>query len=113
MIAAWLQQSKKLIAPYVFYGYTDARLFNIWLAQCLILELTPGQVVVMDNAAFHKSKRTKELIEGAGCTLLFQPAYSPDLNPIEKQWAIIKRKFAKYKDNFDNFDDAVNYAFKV
>jgi transposase len=36
----------------------------------------------MDNAAFHKPKRTKELIE-EGCYLLFLPTYSPDLNPIE------------------------------
>ena len=65
----------------------------------------------MDNAAFHKSSRTKELIESVGCTILYQPPYSPDLNPIEKQWAILKRKFKKYKHLFDNFNDAVDYAF--
>jgi transposase len=65
----------------------------------------------MDNAAFHKSLRTRELIESVGCKVLYQPPYSPDLNPIEQQWAILKRKFRKHKNKFDNFNDAVDYAF--
>lgn len=113
MVAAWLPAAKKLIAPYVFEGHTDAKRFNGWLQKCLLPELKKGQVIVMDNAAFHKSKKTKELIESVGCKLLFQPAYSPDLNPIEQQWAILKAKFRKYKHLFDNFYDAVNYAFRV
>jgi len=110
-IAAWLPQSKELIAPYVFDGYTDTKRFNGWLRKCLLPCLKKGQTVVMDNATFHKSKETKKLLKSVGCTLLFQPPYSPDLNPIEQQWAIIKRKFKKHKHKFDNFNDAVNYAF--
>ena len=45
----------------------------------------------MDNASFHKSQRTKELIESVGCRIIFLPPYSPDLNPIEKFWANMKR----------------------
>lgn len=111
VIAAWLSFTKKMIAPYVFEGYTDSTRFNNWLEKCLLPELKPGQVVIMDNAAFHKSKRTKELIESVGCKLLFQPAYSPDLNPIENQWAVLKRKFRQHKHKFDNFNDAVDHAF--
>ena len=88
VIAAWLPQAKKMIAPYVFNGHTDVKRFNGWLEKCLLPELKYGQVIIMDNATFHKSKRTKEIIESVGCRLLFQPAYSPDLNPIEQQWAI-------------------------
>ncbi|WP_341749895.1 transposase [Candidatus Tisiphia endosymbiont of Sialis lutaria] len=55
----------------------------------LIKELKAGQVVVMDNDSFHKSKKTKELIESVGCKLIFLPPYSPDLNLIEKFWANI------------------------
>ena len=45
----------------------------------------------MDNATFHKSVKTKELIESVGCKVIFLPPYSPDLNPIEKFWANLKR----------------------
>ena len=44
----------------------------------------------MDNASFHKGARTKELIEKTGCVLLYLPPYSPDFNPIENQWAVLK-----------------------
>ena len=113
VIAAWLSEQKEMIAPYVFNGYTDAKIFNGWLKKCLLPELKTGQVVIMDNAAFHKSALTKELIESVGCRVLFQPAYSPDLNPIEKQWAVLKRKFRKHKHKFNKFNDAVDYAFRV
>ncbi len=43
--------------------------------------LRPGQTIILDNASFHKSKRTRELIEDARCKVLFLPPYSPDLNP--------------------------------
>ncbi|MBL3284348.1 IS630 family transposase domain protein [Rickettsiales endosymbiont of Paramecium tredecaurelia] len=49
-----------------------------------IKELKSSQVVIMDNASFHKSKKTKELIESVNCKIIFLPPYSPDLNPIEK-----------------------------
>ena len=44
----------------------------------------------MDNASFHKSTKTRALIEKTGCVLLYLPPYSPDLNPIEQFWAYFK-----------------------
>ena len=63
--------SNKSIAPFVFNGTCNTELFNNWVEQLLIKELKPGQVVVMDNAAFHKSKKTIELIESVGCRVIF------------------------------------------
>ena len=72
--------NKKSIAPMIFNGSCNTKLFEAWIEQFLIKELWPGQVVIMDNAAFHKPIKTKELIESAGCKLIFLPPYSPDLN---------------------------------
>jgi transposase len=44
----------------------------------------------MDNLSPHKSEPTLRLIRQAGATVLFLPAYSPDLNPIEKMWSKVK-----------------------
>jgi len=41
--------------------------------------------------AFRKSPETARLIEQAGSTLLFLSPYSPDFNPIEKDFAVIKK----------------------
>ena len=83
--------NNKSIAPMVFNGTCNTDLFNNWIEYFLIKELKAGQVVIMDNASFHKSKKTKDLIESVGCRIIFLPPYSPDLNPIEKFWANMKR----------------------
>ena len=83
--------NKKIIAPIIFNGTCNSAIFESWVEQFLIKELEAGQTVVMDNASFHKSKKTRELIESVGCKLIFLPPYSPDLNPIEKFWANMKR----------------------
>ena len=81
----------KAIAPFVFNGTCNASLFESWVEQFLIKELKPGQMVIMDNASFHKSQRIKSLIESVRCKVIFLPPYSPDLNPIEVFWANMKR----------------------
>jgi len=84
--------SKRVLAPFRFEGYCNSEVFNTYLENVLIAELRPGQTVILDNASFHKSARTRNLITKAGCDLLFLPAYSPDLNPIEHTWAQLKKK---------------------
>jgi transposase len=89
----------------------NAKLFETWVEKFLIKELKPGQFVVMDNASFHKSKNTKELIESVGCRLIFLPPYSPDLNPIEKFWANMKKWLKEEITQFDELYDA--YFFEM
>ena len=45
-----------------FQGHCNTALFEAWVEQFLVPDLAPGQVVVMDNASFHKSQRTQEMI---------------------------------------------------
>ena len=99
--------NKKSIAPMVFNGSCNTQLFESWVEQFLIKELTPNKVVIMDNASFHKSQRTRELIESVGCKLIFLPPYSPDLNPIEKFWANMKRWIKDQISSFDKIYEAI------
>jgi transposase len=99
--------NKKIIAPLVFYSSCNTRLFEAWVEQFLIKELKPGQYVVMDNAAFHRSKKINELIESVGCKVIYLPPYSPDLNPIEKFWANMKRWIKSNILSFDKLYDAL------
>ena len=55
----------------------------------LLPALSPGQVEV-DNVGAHKPDRIRALIEAAGCQLIFLPAYSPDLSPVEEANSLIK-----------------------
>ena len=65
--------------------------FNAWLEAYLCPRLSVSDVVVLDNAKIHKTRRTRELIEASGAEVLFLPPYSPDYNPIEHDFANIKR----------------------
>lgn len=69
---------------------TNTDIMVAFVEHVLLPTLRPGQVVIMDNLGPHKAKRVRELIEGAGCRLLFLPPYSPDFNPIEEAWSKIK-----------------------
>ena len=71
-------------------GTTDTESFRAYVSQVLLPTLRPGDLVIMDNLSPHKSDPTLALITNAGAQVLFLPAYSPDLNPIEKMWSKIK-----------------------
>ena len=66
--------------------------FNDWLAEALCPHLTANHVLILDNAMLHKTLRTRQLVERTGASLLFLPPYSPDYNPIEHDFANIKRR---------------------
>lgn len=78
------------IAPLLFPGTCDTDTFNLWLKTYLCPLLHEDHVVVIDNATFHKSDETKTLIQDTGATLLFLPPYSPDLSPVENDFANMK-----------------------
>jgi transposase len=79
-----------LAAPLVVDGARTGDLFVAYVGQVLVPSLSAGDIVVMDNLACHKRARVRELIEAAGCTLLYLPPYSPDLNPIELAFSKLK-----------------------
>ena len=105
--------NKKSIAPMVFNGSCNTELFENWVEQFLITELKVGQTVIIDNASFHKSQKTRELIESVGCKLIFLPPYSPDLNPIEKFWANMKRWIKQNISQFPVLFDAISVFLKI
>ena len=71
-------------------GATTREVFEAYLERALAPSLRTGQVVVMDNLSAHKGSRVREIIESAGCELVYLPPYSPDLNPIEEAFSKVK-----------------------
>jgi transposase len=105
--------NNKTIAPMVFNGSCNTKIFEQWVKHFFIKELKTGQVVIMDNASFHKSQKTKELIESVGCRVIFLPPYSPDLNPIEKFWANMKRWIKGHMGQFTELYAALVAFFQI
>ena len=108
-VAAWCDQN--ILAPFCYQGTCHTQLFNFWVRNHLVPALKPGQIVILDNATFHKSKETETLIQQTGAKVLFLPPYSPDLNPIERFWANLKRRIRQTIHLFKTLSAAIDHAF--
>ena len=102
-----------LHAPMQYQCSTDSILFEAWFERYFLPSLPQERVIIMDNASFHRKKILREIISGTGHELIFLPAYSPDLNPIENFWSWLKRKLRKILKEYDSFDDALSACFEV
>jgi transposase len=71
-------------------GPTDTEVFRAYVQSVLCPTVKEGDMVVMDNLSPHKNEATLSLLKAAGAQVLFLPAYSPDLNPIENMWSKVK-----------------------
>jgi transposase len=98
------------MAPFYIDDSANTDNLCIWLDKFLCPELRLGQVVIMDKAAFHKSSRVRYIIENIGCRLLYLPLYSPDLKPIEYDWAWLKNKLYCLWRHVANFYDRLSIA---
>ena len=74
-----------------------------WLEEVLIPVWNINDILVMDNASWHKTKKVKDLLEKHNIKYIYQPPYSPDLNPIEHYWANMKRKIKSLESKVSDF----------
>lgn len=85
------QRGKEWLAPILFEGMCEAVTVVWWIKEHLLKALTKPSVIVMDNAPIHPKGKIRKLLEQHGHTLLCLPKYSPDLNPIEQSFAVLKK----------------------
>jgi hypothetical protein len=67
-----------IVAPMVLDGPINSAAFQAYTDQVLVPELSPGDIVIMDNLGSHKGEGIRAALEAAGAKLLFLPPYSPD-----------------------------------
>jgi transposase len=95
-------RSSGIIAPLVLDGPMTGEMFRAYVTQMLCPSLSPGDVVVLDNLSAHKGAGITEAIRAVGASILYLPAYSPDLNPIEQVFAklkaLLRKAFARTKE---------------
>jgi len=96
------QRGKEWLAPMTFKGGCDHKVVLKWIKDVLLKELRPNSLVIMDNAPFHSKPKIKIILETNGHTLMPLPTYSPDLNPIEQSFAVIKRRRQKTNLSVDD-----------
>lgn len=77
-------------AAMILEGASDTLAFEYYVEHILTPSLKPGQIVIMDNLSSHIGPKVRQAIQARGCQLLFLPAYSPDLSPIEEAFSKLK-----------------------
>lgn len=83
-------RSNAITAPFVIDCAMNGIIFRTYVEKVLAPTLADGDIVIMDNLGSHKVAGVREAIEARGASVLYLPAYSPDLNPIEQAFAKLK-----------------------
>ena len=71
-------------------GALDGETMVFFVEELLAPTLKRGEIVFMDNCPIHKREEVEDAVEARGASVIFLPAYSPDLNPIENCWSKVK-----------------------
>jgi transposase len=75
-------------------GFFNGDAFTSWILNELLPYLKPfpepQSVVCLDNLNVHLDARVRTALEGKGCLIRFLPPYSPDFNPIELTFSMLK-----------------------
>jgi transposase len=113
-LLAAMSLDEGVCAAMTLTGAVDGVAFEVYVKQVLCPKLRAGQVVVLDRLNVHKNRRVREAIEAKGCTMLFLPGYSPDLNPIEFAFSKLKTWVRQVEARTrEALDDAIAAALKA
>jgi putative transposase len=95
------------IAPLCYKHTMNGDFFCDWFRKKLVKFVPKGFTIIMDNASHHPKVRLANLARRHGLKLLFLPTYSPDFNPIEKDWANMKRYIINQRTEVENIEKAI------
>jgi transposase len=79
---------KGVCGALAYEGGTTAEAWEAFV--CQGLELRPGDIVILDRLNSHRDPAVLRALHRRGVRVKLLPAYSPDLNPIEKAWSKVR-----------------------
>ncbi len=93
-------------------SYINATCVCELLEKIAALGLSTPITLVMDNARYQRCRLVLERAATLGIEILFLPAYSPNLNLIERLWKFVRKEclYATYYDHFELFKRAIEHC---
>ena len=101
---------------FVYQGGIGGATFLWFIRELVLPHCTPypgpRSIIVCDNASAHKVDEVRDLCEASGVLLEFLPPYSPDFNPIEELFSVIKAWMKRNHEILDtvSIDDFIELA---
>lgn len=105
------QVNGKFVAPMIYKQSMTSHFFVKWFESQLLPALDRPHIVIMDNATFHPKAQLDELCIANHHFFLPLPPYSPELNPIEKAWANLKKKVMELLPKYNSVIECLNNVF--
>ena len=100
----------------ICYNHTTTSIFFVeWFRKKFIRAIPKGSTIIMDNASHHPKARLRNIVRRHGMKIEFLPTYSPDFNPIEKDWANMKRSLVEImrENEVNTLNEAVYLYFDI
>ena len=90
-------------------GYINSQSVCELLSKIAALGLKMPITLVMDNARYQRCALVQQWAKTLNIEILFLPAYSPNLNLIERLWKFVKKEclYSKYYKDFTLFKTAI------
>lgn len=99
----------------IYQGSIDSKKFEDWIEFVVLPQLERGMFLVMDNAPTHCNDWLKDICYNAGIELVKLPPYSPNYNPIELSFSLLKawiRRNFQEAECFESFGHFMDYAIR-
>ena len=91
--------------PLILQGSVTRELFMDWLREHVLPHLGLGWILIMDNASIHRGQEVEDLVATYNVQLEYLLPYSPDYNPIESSFHILKQWIKRHQMDVQSFPD--------
>ena len=99
------------MVPIVFEGTLNRFLFAEYIIKQLKPTLADDDILLLDNSSVHTSQLVKDTLKECNINYMYLPRYSPDFNPIELLWALMKSYLRKAKARTrEKLDEAIKHV---
>lgn len=85
----------------IFNGGVTKEIFKEYIEEVLLPTLKPGDIIVMDNLRAHNVDFNWRKFKRRKVEIRRLPPYSPDFNPIEMMWSVVKNKLRRVSPQDD------------
>jgi hypothetical protein len=88
--------NERVVGWHLVKGSINSSIFEDFM---LNIVTDQRDVILLDNASIHKTSRVLDVMLSRGFTPCFLPPYSPEFQPIENAFSVLKTTYRRMREN--------------